>query len=39
MKPPKETNKALGTDTKKMEIYELSDKECKVLGYLSGSAG
>lgn len=39
MKPPKETNKVLGTDTKKMEIYELSDKEFKVLGWRNGSVG
>lgn len=31
MKLPKETNKALGTDTKKMEIYELSDKEFRII--------
>ena len=29
MTPPKETNKALIMDTKKMQIYELSDKPLK----------
>ena len=28
---PKETNKALITDIKEMEIYELSDKEIKII--------
>lgn len=30
MAPPKETNKALITDPKEMEIYELSDKEFRI---------
>lgn len=29
--PPKETNKALITDLKEMEIYELSDKKLRII--------
>ena len=31
MTPPKEANKALMTDPKEMEIYELSDKEFRIV--------
>lgn len=31
MTQPKETNQALVPDTKEMEIYELSDKEFRVI--------
>ena len=31
MTPPKETNKTVTVDPKEMEIYELSDKEFKII--------
>lgn len=31
MRPPKETSKALVIDSKEIEIYELSDKEFRII--------